>query len=61
MTYNTIGTARGYPDKDRDGKTVLGDTPKPGYYALVPLALIGDIVTFPIQLGGIILAERGGT
>jgi len=50
MTFETVGTARGWPDEDKDGKSVPTETPKPGYYALVPFAVVGDIATSPFQL-----------
>ena len=45
MTESTLNHARGKNPFD-DRKSL---PPEPGYYALLPLAFIGDIATSPIQ------------
>jgi len=60
MTYETVGTARGWPDKDKDGKNVPEETPKPGFYALVPLAVVGDVATSPFQLILMLMMQMSG-
>ena len=47
ITYSTVKKAKG------EFNRFTGDDPKephPGYYALVPLTVVGDIATAPIQL-----------
>jgi len=49
-TRSAIEAARGWPDKDKDGKSVPSETPKPGYYALLPLAVPFDVAASPFYL-----------
>jgi hypothetical protein len=46
MTRSVCGKARMDSDGIPQDRAV-----RPGYYALVPLTVVGDVVTFPIQAG----------
>ena len=56
-TYNTVQYAKGYPEnvawftwQTRDMKKPAGDhKAHPAYYALTPLTVPVDVVTFPVQ------------
>jgi hypothetical protein len=50
MTMTTVGNAKGITHQNEKGDVVVDEKPKPGYYALIPFAVAGDIVTSPIQL-----------
>lgn len=50
MTYSTVQTARGEPPNFLPGWRMEAHSPKPAYYALVPLTVPLDIVTSPVQL-----------
>ena len=43
----TLDAARGKPYSDESGTKV--EESQPGYYALLPLAMVGDAATLPIQ------------
>ena len=47
MTYSAVQRAKG-ENNVWTGHTP--DAPKPGYYALVPVTVVGDTVTLPVQL-----------
>src|SRR5215831_13972618 len=49
MTLTTVDSAKGHSYKDRDGREVVAKKPKPENYLLVPLAVAGDVITFPGQ------------
>jgi len=50
LTANTIEAAKAQSYKNNKGETVVTEPGAPGYYALLPLSVVGDIVTSPIQL-----------
>jgi len=50
ITANTIQVAKTKTHKSDKGETVVDEPGKPGYYALVPLTIVADVATSPIQL-----------
>jgi uncharacterized protein YceK len=50
MTLTTLDAAKEKTHKDKEGAVVVDQKSQPGYYALVPVAVIGDIATSPFQL-----------
>jgi hypothetical protein len=49
MTHATVSKAKGYPRGRNPGEEMATEERRPGYYALVPFALIGDTATLPAQ------------
>lgn len=60
MTCLTIDKARGAPEKNDQGKSEPTETPQPGYYALAPLAVVGDAATLPFQLIFALIMSKNG-
>ena len=50
MTFNTVEFAKGRTHTDNDGKVIVDEKPKPGYYWLIPVTVPADIATSPFQL-----------
>ena len=46
-----------YDPQARENRTVNGE---PGYYALVPLTVAADIITFPVQSVSSMLSDTSG-
>jgi len=49
MTTHTLNAAKVSNHRDENG-ALVADEPHTGYYALVPFAVVGDVVTFPFQI-----------
>lgn len=49
MTTQSLNAAKVTNHRDENGDLVA-DEPHSGYYALVPFAFVGDVVTFPFQM-----------
>jgi hypothetical protein len=49
MTYSAVQRAKGKPNRFTGHQP---DQSQPGYYALLPVTVAGDIVTSPVQLVG---------
>gem|GEM_PF-3483737 len=49
MTSATLGKARGYTKDDGHSHKEAREEPQPNYFALVPLAFVGDVATLPVQ------------
>jgi uncharacterized protein YceK len=60
MTMFTLEAARGDTYKNEKGDVVVRESPKPGYYALVPLAVTGDVATLPFQLLTALIIRMSG-
>jgi hypothetical protein len=50
MTYSAVQQATGKPNRFTGHQP---DASHPGYYALLPVTVVGDIVTSPVQLAGL--------
>ena len=50
MTMTTLEAARPQTHKDEKGEVVIDKQSEPGYYALIPLTVAGDVATLPFQL-----------
>jgi hypothetical protein len=50
MTCFTVEKARGWPATSESGETRPTEKPQKGFYALVPIAVAGDVATGPLQL-----------
>jgi len=61
MTCMTVESAKGDRAKDEKGKVVIYERPKPGNYWLVPLAVVGDAITFPLQAVAVAIFIFGGS
>ena len=60
MTANMVESAKGSTLTNKEGEVVVVDQPKPGYYALLPLTVVGDIATSPFQLILLMLMRISG-
>ena len=50
MTCFTVQKAKGWPADTETGETLPTEKPQKAYYAFVPIAVAGDVATFPLQL-----------
>ena len=61
ITMSTLEEAKGHSYKNKDGVMVVDKKSEPQLYAFLPLTAAGDIVTFPFQLGLLLLfISHGG-
>jgi hypothetical protein len=59
VTADTIESARTNRDTIKSGEVVIDYRVKPRYYALVPLAIVADIVLVPAYAVAIIAVNTG--
>jgi len=60
MTMTTVEAARIKSHKNQKGEVVVDQKPRPGFYALIPLTVAGDIATSPFQLVLVLMFAMSG-
>jgi hypothetical protein len=60
MTITTVEAARIKTHKNQKGEVVVDQKARPGFYALIPLTVAGDVATSPFQLALILMLAMSG-
>jgi hypothetical protein len=60
MTMTTVEAAKIRTHKNQKGEVVVDQKARPGFYALIPLTVAGDIATSPFQLAIVLMMAMSG-